>query len=40
MAGSAHGFKKGYLALYQTLFKKLDKNGNARTSLTRSAWYK
>ena len=39
MAGSAYGFKRGRLAIYQTLLAKLDKDGDAHLPLTRAAWY-
>jgi cyclopropane-fatty-acyl-phospholipid synthase len=39
MAGSAHGFAHGDLAIYQTLLAKPDAGGHARLPLTRSDWY-
>lgn len=39
MAGSAHGFDRGRLAVYQTLLSKPDPRGNSRLPLTRSDWY-
>jgi cyclopropane-fatty-acyl-phospholipid synthase len=39
MAGSAHSFKRGRLAVYQTLLVKPDLEGGARLPLTRSDWY-
>jgi len=39
MAGSAHRFKTGRLAVYQSLFAKLDSGRGLRIPLQRSAWY-
>lgn len=39
MAGSAHGFKNGQLAIYQTLLARLDATGRGSYSRTRSVWY-
>ena len=39
IAGSAHGFRRGHLAVYQTLFAKLDSSGKTKLSLTRDDWY-
>ncbi len=39
MAGSAHGFDRGRLAIYQVLLSKLDTSGNAALPLTRADWY-
>jgi cyclopropane-fatty-acyl-phospholipid synthase len=39
MAGSAHSFKRGRLAVYQTLLVKPDGGGESRLPLTRSDWY-
>jgi cyclopropane-fatty-acyl-phospholipid synthase len=39
MAGSAHGFAHGRLAVYQTLLAKVDREGNAHLPLTRTNWY-
>lgn len=39
MAGSARGFERGHLALYQVLLAKPDKHGGARLPLTRADWY-
>ena len=39
MAGSAHGFDRGRLAVYQTLLVKPDDNGRAGLPLTRRDWY-
>jgi cyclopropane-fatty-acyl-phospholipid synthase len=39
MAGSAHGFAHGQLAIYQTLLAKPDANGAAHLPLTRADWY-
>jgi hypothetical protein len=40
MAGSAHQFKKGNLAIYQTLLAKIEANGKARVPLDRAQWYR
>src|SRR5213595_774900 len=39
IAGSAHGFRRGHIAVYQTLFVKLDASGQAHLPLTRADWY-
>jgi cyclopropane-fatty-acyl-phospholipid synthase len=39
MAGSAHGFERGRLAVYQTLLAKPDPYGRTRLPLTRADWY-
>ena len=39
MAGSAHNFAHGRLAVYQTLLAKVDPEGNAHLPLTRNDWY-
>ena len=39
MAGSAHGFATGQLAIYQTLLSRLDEGGSAALPLTRADWY-
>jgi cyclopropane-fatty-acyl-phospholipid synthase len=39
MAGSAHAFNKGRLAVYQTLLAKLGPGGRAEYPLTRAKWY-
>jgi cyclopropane-fatty-acyl-phospholipid synthase len=39
MAGSAHGFARGQLAIYQVLLAKLDPTGAAHLPLTRRDWY-
>jgi cyclopropane-fatty-acyl-phospholipid synthase len=39
MAGSAHGFARGQLAIYQVLLAKLDPAGDAHLPLTRRDWY-
>jgi cyclopropane-fatty-acyl-phospholipid synthase len=39
MAGSAHGFAHGDLAIYQTLLAKPEAAGDARLPLTRDDWY-
>src|SRR5438046_1484963 len=40
IAGSAHGFRRGRIAVYQTLFAKLDPSGQAQLPLTRTDWHK
>ena len=39
LAGSAHGFRRGHLAVYQTLLTKVDMSGGSHLPLTRSDWY-
>jgi len=39
IAGSAHGFRTGYIAVYQTLLAKLDSSGATKLPLTRDDWY-
>ncbi len=39
LAGSAHGFRRGHLAVYQTLLTKLDESGSENLPLTRRDWY-
>jgi cyclopropane-fatty-acyl-phospholipid synthase len=39
LAGSAHGFRRGHLAVYQTLLTKLDTGGQTKLPLTRNDWY-
>ncbi len=39
MAGSAHGFARGRLAVYQALLSKPEAGGDARLPLTRRDWY-
>ena len=39
LAGSAHGFRRGHLAVYQTLLAKLDPSGQSNRPLTRDDWY-
>ncbi len=39
IAGSAHGFRCGHIAVYQTLLAKLDRSGESNLPLTRSDWY-
>jgi cyclopropane-fatty-acyl-phospholipid synthase len=39
MAGSAHGFARGELAVYQVLLAKPDAEGRAHLPLTRRDWY-
>jgi cyclopropane-fatty-acyl-phospholipid synthase len=39
LAGSAHGFRRGHLGVYQTLLAKLDSSGQASLPLTRNDWH-
>jgi cyclopropane-fatty-acyl-phospholipid synthase len=39
LAGSAHGFRRGHIAVYQTLLAKLDLSGQTKLPLTRDDWY-
>ena len=39
MVGSAHGFERGYLSVYQTLLAKLTPEGKSCAPLTRESWY-
>jgi len=39
LAGSTHGFRRGHIAVYQTVFAKLDASGRAHLPLTRADWY-
>jgi cyclopropane-fatty-acyl-phospholipid synthase len=39
MAGSAHGFARGELAVYQVLLSKPERGGDAHLPLTRRDWY-
>ena len=39
MAGSARGFERGRLAVYQTLLSKPDSRGDSQLPLTRRDWY-
>jgi len=39
IAGSAHGFRTGHIAVYQTLLAKLDSSGATKLPLTRDDWY-
>ena len=39
LGGSAHGFRRGHLAVYQTLLTKLDTGGQTKLPLTRNDWY-
>ena len=39
IAGSAHGFSYGHIAVYQTLLAKLDPSGEIKLPLTRDGWY-
>src|SRR5436190_1129067 len=38
IAGSAHGFRSGHIAVYQTLLAKLDPSGEIKLPLTRDDW--
>jgi cyclopropane-fatty-acyl-phospholipid synthase len=40
MAGSAHGFRLGYLSIYQTLLAKIDEHSFSQAPLTREKWYR
>jgi cyclopropane-fatty-acyl-phospholipid synthase len=40
LAGSGHCFRRGQLAVYQTLLAKLDDTGRAGLLLTREDWYR
>jgi len=39
LAGSVHGFRRGHIAVYQTLLAKLDSSGQTKLPLTREDWY-
>jgi hypothetical protein len=39
IAGSALGFERGRLAVYQTLLSKPDPHGHCHLPLTRRDWY-
>ena len=39
IAGSAHGFRRGHIAVYQTLLAKLGSSGQTNLPLTRNDWY-
>lgn len=39
IAGSAHGFRSGHIAVYQTLLAKLGPSGQTNVPLTRDNWY-
>ena len=39
LAGSSHGFRRGHIAVYQTLLAKLDSSGQTGLPLTREDWY-
>jgi cyclopropane-fatty-acyl-phospholipid synthase len=39
LAGSVHGFRRGQLAVHQTLLAKLDPSGQSNLPLTRDDWY-
>jgi len=38
IGGSAHGFRRGHIAVYQTLLRKLEPPGQAKLPLTRNDW--
>jgi len=38
IGGSAHGFRRGHIAVYQTLLTKLEPSGQAKLPLTRNDW--
>jgi cyclopropane-fatty-acyl-phospholipid synthase len=40
MAGAAHGFRRAWMAVYQTLLAKVDRDFNAHLPLTRNDWYR
>ena len=40
LAGSGHGFRRGHIAVYQTLLAKLSPAGQTSLPLTRSDWYR
>jgi cyclopropane-fatty-acyl-phospholipid synthase len=40
MAGTAHGFRRAWMAVYQTLLAKVDREFNAHLPLTRNDWYR
>jgi cyclopropane-fatty-acyl-phospholipid synthase len=39
LAGSAHGFERAQLAVYQALLSKPDRQGRSCLPLTRRDWY-
>ena len=39
LAGAAHGFRRAWTAVYQTLLAKVDRECNAHLPLTRNDWY-
>jgi len=39
MAGSAHGFRSGHLAVYQALLASPGAGGESQLPLTRRDWY-
>jgi len=39
LAGSAHGFRRAHIAVYQTLLAKLDSSGQTKLPLTRDDWH-
>ena len=39
LAGSAYGFRRGQLAVHQTLLARLDPSGQSNLPLTRGDWY-
>src|SRR6266446_9775943 len=40
LAGSGHGFRRGYIAVYQTLLAKLSPAGRTNLPPTRNDWYR
>jgi len=40
LAGSRHGFRRGHIAVYQTLLAKLSPAGQTSQPLTRNDWYR
>ncbi len=40
LAGSGHGFRRGYIAVYQTLLAKLSPAGQTNLPLTRHDWHR
>src|SRR5207302_3498981 len=39
LAGSGHGFRRGRIAVYQSVLTKLDVRGRTGLRLTRSVWF-
>jgi cyclopropane-fatty-acyl-phospholipid synthase len=40
LAGSGHGFRRGHMAVYQTLLAKLSPTGQSSLPLSRNDWYR